>query len=434
MNTPLKSLAGALSRWRADPALPRTGVQWLLFLASGLVVGLAAGAVIAIFRIGTDAILAWVRSVADMAVLRDGPEPVAMLCWFGAFALAALLTGFLLRDDWPIRGGGMPWDEEALHIGYAHPWRRILLPKFLGSSLVMAAGVSVGREGPSIQMGAATALGLKENGGEKLPDRELFVFGGCSAGLASAFSAPVGGMCFVFEKMKASFSLPLLLFVLLGGAGVYLSVVVLFGLDYLLPLSRSPLPPQGQLWTLPLLALAAGLVGVTYSWLIRLFTWLYDSLKSLHPLVRPFFPFLAAALFLLVCPRLTGEGLGVVKAMEPGAFAPLSGLLFVVAKLIFTAFCVGSAIPAGRMVPVLVLGGATGALFAVVMGIWGFLAPGHMPVCILVGMGAAFAGSERAPFTGTALVVEMTGAYAALPAVLLTALVGALLARLAKVS
>ena len=389
----------------------------------GLCVGLLAGGIIAVFRITSGraftAVRDWVHANAG--------DPLLCAAWALPAAAAALITGYLIRDP-AIRSGGAKWITQAIATPQKHVWARILAPKFLGTWLVMACGLSVGREGPCIQMGASAALGLArcDGGGDTATHaakRRMLVLCGCAAGLAAAFSAPFAGIFYVLE----------VLILMLGASlGVYLSTTEIFGLGLMLPLEGPGLPDLPFLWTAAVVGLSAGLVGMVYSWLLRHALTLYGRRRRFPVVLRPLLPFLAAALLLYLYPRATGEGLAIFSLMEPGG--SISALLvFLGVKLLFTAFCYGSGIPAGVMVPVLALGGVVGGVCAMLFTAAGIAGGGGMGAFITMGMAGAFAAAEYAPLTGIVLVLEMTGAYAAAPGLLLAAAVATLLARVARV-
>ena len=398
----------------------------------GLCVGLLSGGIIAVFRITTGmafgAVRGWFHTNAGDLLL--------CAAWVIPAVAAALVTGYFIRNP-AIRSGGATWLTQAIAAPQKSVWARILVPKFLGTWLVMACGLSVGREGPCIQMGASAALGLArcDGGGDAATHaakRRMLVLCGCAAGLAAAFSAPFAGIFYVLEVMKERISRPLLILMLGASLGVYLSTTEIFGLGLMLPLKSAGLPDLPFLWTAAVVGLAAGLVGMAYSWLLRRALAFYGQKLHFPVMLRPLLPFLGAGLLLYFYPRATGEGLSIFSLMETGG--ALSALLvFLCIKLLFTAFCYGSGIPAGVMVPVLALGGVAGGVCAMLLDAAGMAGGGGMGAFITMGMASAFAAAEYAPLTGMVLVLEMTGVYAAAPGLLLAAAVATLLARVARV-
>lgn len=396
--------------------------------AIGTTVGIVIGTIISVFRITTDAafssVLWWTA--------REDSTWQGILIWLGFALLAALVVGFLIRNP-AIRFGGEDWIMGSLKEGQRHAWLKILIPKFIGSWLVMAFGLSVGREGPCIQMGAATALGMKKFDPRNTIERRFLILGGSGAGLAAAFSAPFAGICYVYEIMEEKLSPALFIFVLATGFGVYLANTLVFGLDVLMPIGGAILPDLAHYWLLIPLGIAAGIIGTAYNFLLRFSMLLYGRQKLLPSTFRPIVAFTGAAIMVVVFPAISGEGLTIFTSIETGHAFIEYLCFFVLAKLFFTAFCYGSGIPAGLMVPVLCLGGVTGAIYADFMTTAQLMPISLVPACWALGMCGAFAASERAPITGMVLVMEMTGTFALAPGMLVVAAISTFLAKLSVV-
>lgn len=398
----------------------------------GLVIGLLSGSVIAVFRITTSkafhAVGQWFRA--------NAADPLQCCLWLIPAVVAALITGWLIRNP-AIRSGGASWIAQSIAAPQKGVWARILAPKFIGTWLVMACGLSVGREGPCIQMGASTALGLAclDGGGDAATHaakRRMLILCGCAAGLAAAFSAPFAGIFYVLEVMKERISRNLLILMLGAALGVYLSTTGIFGLGLMLPLrGGNNLAELPFIWNAALVGLGAGFVGLLYAGLLRRALALYGRARRFPVMLRPLLPFLGAALLLYIYPQATGEGLSIFHLLESGGLVSAL-LVFLCVKLLFTAFCYGSGIPAGVMVPVLALGGVAGGLCGWALAAAGIAGGGGMAAFMAMGMTSAFAAAEHAPLTGIVLVLEMTGTYAATPGLLLAAGAATLLARLVR--
>lgn len=401
------------SVWFAASQKSLTPWQLLYLCAWGFIVGGAVGAAVSIFRIAS--------SSAYQLLLNftSAPNPVSGSAFF-IFILAllfALITGYLIRNP-DIRFGGVSWELYAIADGQPRPWRTIFFPKFLGTLLVMSMGVSVGHAEPCVQMGAAAALGLSRNRADGVMKRRFFILGGCSAGLSAAFSAPFAGVAYVYEVMRLKMDSAIFVFLLSGCLGVYLTETRVFGLGMILPFGDMALPSLPQsLWLVPL-AFLAGLTGILYTVTLRGSVKLYDRQKLLSPCFRPIAVFLAAAILLFAYPALTGNGLSVFSSIQSGG--ALTGYLFFFfcAKLLFTAFCYGSGIPAGVMMPLLCVGGVAGGVYANTLLALGLISPSLVNLMVVLGMAGTFACAEQAPVTAMLIVLELTGAWSAAPCML----------------
>lgn len=401
----------------------------LLFLCFwGFAVGAAAGAVVSAFRIITSA------SYQLLLNFTSAADPVSGSAAF-IFALSiafALITGFLMRDP-AIRFGGVSWELYAIADGQPHPWRKILIPKFIGTMLVMDMGISVGHAEPCVQMGAAAALGMGQGGSGAVIKRRFFILGGCSAGLSAAFSAPFTGIAYVYEVMKLKMDSVIFVFLLSGSLGVWITESQLFGLGMILPFGAVSLPNLGGgLWLLPLGALS-GLAGYAYTRVLRGSKKIYQRQKLLPPCLRPLIVFPAAAALLCVFPALTGNGFSIFQSIQSGQALAGWLCLFALAKLFFTAFCYGSGIPAGVMMPLLCIGGACGGIYGLCLASLGAIPPDLVGAMTIMGMAATFACAEQAPVTAMFLVLELTGAWGAAPWMLLPVAAAVFCGRLLKI-
>ena len=417
------------ANWKILDTGPDKNLNSAYFTALGLFIGAICGAVISIFRackvVAYNFVLYWTA--------KNETSLIMMACWLLAALFAAQIVGWLIRNP-AIMSGGAPWIGSALENGQKHPWLKILLPKFLGSWLVLAFGISVGSEGPCVQMGAATALGLKKFDVKDLAERRFFILAGCAAGLAGAFSAPFAGLCYVYEIMNAKISRSLLIFLLSGSLGVYFTCNWIFGFGVIVSLQDSAMPSSWGILLLFPLGVIAGLIGCAYNYLLRVSIHTYHHLKHLPLFWQPALPFAVSAILVVLMPSLTGEGMDIFHRIHEEHLLPGFLCLFVVLKLLFTAFCYGSGIPAGMMVPILCLGGVTGLLFGDLTTFLGYSYHGWSSSCVAMGMAGAFAAAERAPITGLVLVLEITGAVGIVPGIFLAAAIGSFCARVCKIT
>ena len=167
----------------------------------GIIIGIVGGLVVSLYRL----ILA---KAFDFAVYVYGNidrlwEVAAM---FAVLVCLGLFVGFLVKKEPMISGSGIPQVEGALIGRMRFKWFRVLALKFIGGIICLGSGMSLGREGPSVQIGASTGLGISRFfKSTKTAERYLFTFGAAS-GLAAAFNAPFAGVLFVMEELHKSFN------------------------------------------------------------------------------------------------------------------------------------------------------------------------------------------------------------------------------------
>ena len=272
-------------------------------------VGGCTGGVIGVFRWLYDHGNAWIVST-----LRHGADDLATaLIVFGTLILLALIVGQMVRKEPLISGSGIPQTELALAGQLPYPGFRIVASKFVGTLLSLSGGLSVGREGPSIQMGAAVGCGFgrifQKLTGEDPGHAPRFLIAGSVAGLAAAFGAPFAGMLFAFEEVKTIVTVPLLLFTGVASFSAWFVITILFGFGLVFPFSSIPSLDWGQMWLPVLFGVGTGLFSALYNTALLRVTEFHDHQKLVPAPLKPLLPFLLSGVLLSVYPHvLVGHG------------------------------------------------------------------------------------------------------------------------------
>ena len=395
-------------------------------------VGGCTGGVIGVFRWLYDHGNAWIVST-----LRHGADDLATaLIVFGTLILLALIVGQMVRKEPLISGSGIPQTELALAGQLPYPGFRIVASKFVGTLLSLSGGLSVGREGPSIQMGAAVGCGFgrifQKLTGEDPGHAPRFLIAGSVAGLAAAFGAPFAGMLFAFEEVKTIVTVPLLLFTGVASFSAWFVITILFGFGLVFPFSSIPSLDWGQMWLPVLFGVGTGLFSALYNTALLRVTEFHDHQKLVPAPLKPLLPFLLSGVLLYVYPQvLVGLGystadLGGLTPNGPLLLGSVALLLFV--KIIFSILSFASGVPGGLLMPMLAIGSMVGAVGGTLLIGNGFSAEPQLPAYLVLGMAGLFSGTVRAPLTGTALVAEMSGAFQCLPEMTIVAFISTVVA------
>lgn len=324
-------------------------------------------------------------------------------------AVGAAVARWLVRPQ-PLASGSGVQHVEAIMRGEAEPASILVVPiKFFGGLIGIGVGLALGREGPTIQMGATLGAELARRfqcAKEVMRDLQAALGG---AGLAVAFNAPVGGALFVFEEVAHAFRLRLTIVTLLGTAtAIAVARMILGGAPDFAVASLSHEEPW-KLVVYAVFGMGMGLLGVLYNRTTLFFINTLDRLKRWPIEMRAA---LVGALVGLVgwfAPTLVGGGDAISQQILTGA-VPLATLALIVAVRWFVGpLSYSAGTPGGLFSPLLLVGAAWGAVFVV-----GFnaLAPSDYALSVVafgvVGMTAFFTGIVRAPITGVILIMEMT--------------------------
>jgi H+/Cl- antiporter ClcA len=352
----------------------------------------------------------------------DSPSTVVIV--FGGLTLLAALAWRLVHYEPFITGSGIPQVELAISGAIPMPWRRILWSKFVATLVSLTGGLSVGREGPCIQMGAAVGCWVgrvwHDEGWETLP---RFLIGGSVAGLTAAFGAPIAGLCFAFEEIGALISIPLLMFTSIAAVSAWFVVEVLFGFGLVFPFESLPTLSIAQWWIPLCIGVVTGLIGVAYNGLLMGMMRFEDRFKRVHPFLRILLAFMVSGVLLYTYPHvLSGFGKDVPELEALTLTASAVGLLLLV-KIVFSCFSFASTVSGGLLMPMLVSGGLAGAFAATLLVNAGILDSAQASCLLCLGMAGLFSATVRAPLTGTALIMEMAGAWSNAPALLVTAFI-----------
>ncbi|NDL67485.1 ClC family H(+)/Cl(-) exchange transporter [Anaerotalea alkaliphila] len=374
-----------------------------LVLAS-LAVGLVAGAVVVLYRIVLGMAEEFAFAMYGFFKTHMGWIPLL----FGGLVLLGFIVSHLVAKNRMISGSGIP-QLKGIILGYFQQrWLHTVVMKFIGGTLAIAGGLSLGREGPSIQLGASVAEGLGNKVGRSRMERKILMASGASAGLAAAFNAPLAGVLFALEEIFKYFS-PLILLSTMAAAVVaeFVSKQV-FGFEPVFHFALTKTMPLENYWMLVVMGGLLGLLGAFYNRTLLQVQSLYKKNGFLTERNRIVLPFLLAGVLGLAFPIVLGGGHRIVEQLNLENGLGLLLLIFTV-KFGFSMVSFGSGAPGGIFLPLLVLGSVQGAMFATVAIRYLGVDPALFHNFVIFAMGGYFAAIVRAPITGIVLILEMTG-------------------------
>jgi len=345
-----------------------------------------------------------------LVLAAHGWSALGLIALVAAVALAAAIARWLVVRFAPLAAGSGIQHVEAVMRGQAEPAGPSVIPvKFAGGLLAIGAGLALGREGPTVQMGAAIGTTWARRFMPSAPDRAILNAAGAGAGLAVAFNAPIGASIFVFEELTQSFTPRLVLATIGAGAAAAVVLRVMLGntLDF-----AAGLPEEPALWHLPaFFAMGAllGLAGAAYNALTLRMLAAADALRAVPSIARAAAIGGVIGLVAWIWPSIVGGGDQLTQGLLANRFLVGHVALLLAARFVIGPFCYAAGTPGGLFAPLLAVGAAAGAVCA---GAVNFVAPAAVfsPTAFaVVGMSALFSAIVRAPLTGIALTVEMTG-------------------------
>lgn len=396
-----------------------TSARWqrrAIFLLGGIGVGAAAVALAQLADLAQHA-FALLLVKSRYAVLAVTPL---------GFVLSAYLTIRLFPNA---QGSGIPQAMAARHLTDQSAREslvsiRIAIGKVILTLFGLLCGASVGREGPTVQVGASIMFAL----GRVSPRRQPgLILAGAAAGVAAAFNTPLAGIVFGIEEMSRAFETRTSSLIIAAVIAAGLTSLALAG-NYAYFGSSAMSLARGADWlAVPLCGVAGGLAGGSFSRIVIAMARGFDNplgraIKG-HPLWFAFACGLAVAICGLVSDdTIYGTGYEQVKtALEHGSPLPQD---FGVLKLLATTFAAISGIPGGIFSPSLAVGAGIGSNIA------SFLHEAPLGAIMLLGMVSYFAGVVQAPITAFVIVTEMTDNHGMVVPLMAAALIAHFVSRM----
>ncbi|HVX79299.1 MAG TPA: chloride channel protein [Bradyrhizobium sp.] len=365
-----------------------------IFLLGGIGVGAAA---VALARLADFAQIAFADLLSISRYISLVVTPLG-------FALAAYLTNRFFPNA---QGSGIPQAIAARHLTDQKAREslvslRIAFGKIILTLFALLCGASVGREGPTVQIGASIMFALGRFSPRRQPG---LILAGAAAGVAAAFNTPLAGIVFGIEEMSRAFETRTSSLIIGAVVAAGLTSIALIG-NYTYFGSSAMALRNGVDWlAIPVCGVIGGLAGGLFSRIVitmaRGFAGPIGGAIKGHPLVFALICGLAMAVCGVVSSdTVYGTGYSQVKsALESGTPLPAD---FGILKFLATTFASISGIPGGIFAPSLAVGAGIGTNVAAL-----FHGAPLAPI-MLLGMVSYFAGVVQAPITAFVIVVEMT--------------------------
>ncbi len=401
-------------------------LQWLAGTAA---IGIAAGSVAVAFHSLAGALFSWIYAGAATSPWWAFAATAA-----GACTLGALASGWLMQRYAPdAAGSGIPQVKVAYAQGQPLLGWPLVLVKFFGGVLAIGTGSSLGREGPTIHLGAALGTRIARGLQEPAEARAVALCAGSAAGLAAAFNSPLAGVALVVEEIAGGKDMERYTGRCLIAAALAVGVVLLLqGNHPALPVSGDLNVTPAVVWLVVPTALLAAAAGVLFQYsTLRLRGWMKQDGAFLG-FVRPGVGAAVAAVIGLGAFAATGR-VGVFGLGEQDIVGALNGeilwhgaLVLLLAKLAATALCYGSGGCGGIFAPILYFGSMAGICIGGSVGMMANVSPEDISVLAMIGMTACLGAVVRAPLTSILIVMEMTMQIHVLPLLMVAAVVGEL--------
>lgn len=376
----------------------------LYLIIRGIEVGIAAGLVCVLYRFLLSKAEEYLYIVLDY--VKGNPLKTGL--WLFLLSLIGAAVSFIIKWE-PLSGGsGIPQVTAEIRGNLSHNWIRVILAKLAGSTAAVFSGLSLGREGPSIQFGAMAGKGVARITKADKTTELRMISCGAGAGMAAAFNAPIAGIMFVLEEIHHTFDKAVLCMGIVATITADFVAKIFFGQGTVFNYNAENLPLR-YYWLLVVFGLLLGAFGAFYNIVMVKGQDLYKKISRIPPWLKMAVVFAISGITGLLLPQVLCGGHSMVEFLLKDHPSVSVMLILLIAKFFFGAFSFSSGAPGGTLYPLTVLGTYLGAVFADaatnIFGLHGDLREEF----IVLGMAGLFASIVRAPITGIIVVFEITG-------------------------
>jgi len=326
-------------------------------------------------------------------------------------ALVSVVTGFLLARFFPdARGSGVPQTKVAFQLKKDIPLATAL-GKFFTGALCVGSGHSMGREGPSVQIGAGLAMYLGKWFNLSPRRARSLVPVGAAAALAAAFNTPVAAVLFSLEEIIGDMNAPVIGSIVVASVSAVVVERSILGDEVLFRVPSYHLVHPEELIGYAFLGLVGGLISVAFCKGLLWLRGVFMRLPQRSVILQPAIGGLAVGVILAFRPEVMGVGYEFVDQALNGGLLVQTMILLCAVKLAATIISYSSGNAGGIFAPSLYLGAMAGGAVGLFLNQLGWIPTGEPGGYALVGMGTLFAGIIRAPMTSVVMIFELTQDY-----------------------
>lgn len=292
-------------------------------VVEGIVVGIIVGFLIVAYRVALEKALDFSKYIYQLQHKNIWLIPI----WMIVLIFLGYIVGVIVEKEPMVSGSGIPQVEGVLLRKLKMNWWKVVVAKFIGGALSIGAGLSLGREGPSIQIGAAAGQGVSRVFKRIQIEEKFLITSGASAGLAAAFNAPLSGVIFALEEVHKTFSPIVMTSALAASITADFVTTQFFGLKPIFSFKHYLPIPLIDYGYIIMLGIIIGFAGIIFNKTLMGTQKVYSSQKWLSAKTRPIIPFILAGILGFLLPAVLGGGNELITMIS---ITPLSFKLLLV--------------------------------------------------------------------------------------------------------
>lgn len=383
----------------------------------GVMVGIFAGLMVCLYRF----LLSESEHILRNYLTIIQTNVVYIVLFFVFLAVLGLLIDWITKWEVDSSGSGIPQVYAEVKGHMEANWAKVLFSKIVAGVMTALAGLSLGPEGPSVQIGGMAGKGVARLFKGSKTDELRLILVGSAVGITAAFNAPLAGVLFVMEEINHGFDKTLIFIALVSAIVSDFISKSIFGQSTVLTFPINNIPLENY-WILIVLGIVIGVIGYVYNIGMIKSSDFVNSLKIPSQL-KFVAVFIISGVVALTIPQISDGGHFMMDML--GVAIPSLGVLvlLLVLKYLFSMFSFSSGAPGGIFLPILVLGAYIGAIFGSV--VVPALGMEHVLIYkfIVISMAGFFAATVRSPITGIVLIAEMCGSTESLVAMIIVSLI-----------
>ncbi len=383
----------------------------------GVMVGIFAGLMVCLYRF----LLSESEHILRNYLTIIQTNVVYIVLFFVFLAVLGLLIDLITKWEVDSSGSGIPQVYAEVKGHMEANWAKVLFSKIVAGVMTALGGLSLGPEGPSVQIGGMAGKGVARLFKGSKTDELRLILVGSAVGITAAFNAPLAGVLFVMEEINHGFDKTLIFIALVSAIVSDFISKSIFGQSTVLTFPINNIPLENY-WILIVLGIVIGVIGYVYNIGMIKSSDFVNSLKIPSQL-KFVAVFIISGVVALTIPQISDGGHFMMDML--GVAIPSLGVLvlLLVLKYLFSMFSFSSGAPGGIFLPILVLGAYIGAIFGSV--VVPALGMEHVLIYkfIVISMAGFFAATVRSPITGIVLIAEMCGSTESLVAMIIVSLI-----------
>ena len=383
----------------------------------GVMVGIFAGLMVCLYRF----LLSESEHILRNYLTIIQTNVVYIVLFFVFLAVLGLLIDWITKWEVDSSGSGIPQVYAEVKGHMEANWAKVLFSKIVAGVMTALGGLSLGPEGPSVQIGGMAGKGVARLFKGSKTDELRLILVGSAVGITAAFNAPLAGVLFVMEEINHGFDKTLIFIALVSAIVSDFISKSIFGQSTVLTFPINNIPLENY-WILIVLGIVIGVIGYVYNIGMIKSSDFVNSLKIPSQL-KFVAVFIISGVVALTIPQISDGGHFMMDML--GVAIPSLGVLvlLLVLKYLFSMFSFSSGAPGGIFLPILVLGAYIGAIFGSV--VVPALGMEHVLIYkfIVISMAGFFAATVRSPITGIVLIAEMCGSTESLVVMIIVSLI-----------